>query len=100
MDSFAEVDSCLALGRDQILKAPEHVTCSCQGNNHRLQFAKDGVPLLHAGAPLGLGDAVKYFPQPLNAVGRKVDFHADGVQNPAEDELDGVPAAADFAQLF
>ena len=83
--SFAEVDSVLALGSDHILEAPVHVACSWYGDSHGPQFYEDDVSLVHAGAPLVLGDAVNDLPQPLDTVGRQVDHHADGVQNPDKD---------------
>ena len=58
------------------------------------------MPRLHAGALLVLGDSVKDFPQPINAVGRQVNRHSDGVHNPVKDEIYGVPAAVSFAQLL
>ena len=33
-------------------------------------------------------------------MGRQVDRHADGVDNPSEHKLDGVPAAVSFAQTL
>ena len=94
MGSFAEVNSGISLGRDQILKAPKHVVCSWYRDSHELQFVEDGVPLLHASVPLVLEDDVEDLPHPLNEVGRQVDHH------PAEDDLYGVPSAFYFEQLL
>ena len=55
-----------------------------------MQFTKDGVPLINAVALLGIGDSAEDFQQPHNAVGQQVDRNADVVNNPADDELDGV----------
>ena len=33
-------------------------------------------------------------------MGRQVDCHADGVNNPSEHQLDSVPAAVSFAQFL
>ena len=52
VDSLAEVNSGLALGRDRILEASKHIACSWEGDSHGPQFTEDGMPLLHAGAPL------------------------------------------------
>ena len=80
--SFSEVDSGISLGHNHILEVPEHVACFWCGNSHQPHFAEDNVPLIHDGAPLGIGDDVKDLPQPLDAVGRQVYCHAEGVHNP------------------
>ena len=58
------------------------------------------MPILHAGAPLGLGDDVKDFPQLLNAVVRKVDLHGNGIHKTAKEKLDGVPATVSFVHIL
>ena len=65
---LAEVDSGLALGRNYVLEPPKYVTCSPQGNCHRLELAKNDVQFLHTGTLLRLGDTDTDFPQNFHAV--------------------------------
>ena len=97
--SFTEIELSLALGHNRILEVPKNITCSWYVDSHEPQIAKDDVPLLHAGAPLGLGDTVDDFPQPLNTLGWQVDCHTDVVHHLDNNNIDGVPDAVYFAQL-
>ena len=65
-----------------------------------MKLPQDSVPLLHAGAALILGDAVKDFPQPGDAVWRQVDSEVGRVHDPAMEKLDLVPTTVPFAQLL
>jgi hypothetical protein len=77
----AKVCLILAAFGECALEAPTHVTGFQQGNGHRLQLAKDGVPLLCVSAPLQAGDAVQDFLQLFNAMGREVDGEVDRVHH-------------------
>ena len=98
--ALVEVHTGLAFWRDGILEAAKHVAGPRQGDCHGAQFTENGVPFLHAGALLGLWDAVKDLPQPVDSMWRQMDSHANGVHDPAEDKFDCVPAAVTLPELL
>ena len=84
------------LGRraECVLKEAEQVAGPGQSNFHRSELTEDLAPFAHAGALLRRRDGRQNFVEwSLLAVGRELNDHEVGVDDPPQDNLDRVPGA-------